>query len=305
MVFTYSETCIDQPPKNSAITVGINDKHNPLFSLDTYKTMTYKQVGNVYLNIISDYDSFKTKSCDVNDEVAVRAMLGQDPVVKQFLKNHPSASFQHYKTYNDPGNSHTFSELQHDGLRLKVIISKHDDNDGNCHRIGGYFVEYDLPNSGTSFSTKTTQHDAERWNDAISAVNDLTNPLKQMKMGIPIYAIKCKEGLYPIPKVDRITPACVTDEANSKLLSRGWTPLRIGMPAEKNVLVSYDAKMVFPYKVTKEFDPRSPYFSMVYWVNNDIVPHTIVAKDGSWKKLAKLTKPYLSLSVQVLLCHIF
>ena len=225
---------------------------------------------------------FGEDSCDINDEKEVRNKLDQDPVVQQFLELHPSASFQHYMAYDEPGNPNTFSEFQHDGLRLRIIVSEHDEQ-GNCYRVGGYSVEYDLPRSGTGSSTKITQHDAEQWRDAVSAVKDLTNPRKQMKMGVPIYAIKCKEGLYPIPRVDRITPACVTDEANSKLLLRGWTPLRIGMPAETNVLISYDVKMVFPYKVTKELDPRSPYFSMVYWVNNDIASHRIIASDDTWK----------------------
>ena len=64
-------------PKNSVITVGINDKHNPLFTLDTYKTIIYKQVGNIYLNIVSDHDSFRTELCDVNNEVAVKAHTGK------------------------------------------------------------------------------------------------------------------------------------------------------------------------------------------------------------------------------------
>ena len=225
---------------------------------------------------------FGEDSCDINNETEVRNKLDQDPVVRQFLELHPSALFQHYKTHDEPGTQHAFSEFQHDGLRLRVTVSEHDDQ-GNCYRIDGYSVEYDFPESGAGSSTKITQYDTEQWRDAVSAVKDLTNPRKQMKMGVPIYAIKCKEGLYPIPKVDRITPACVTDEVNSKLLLRGWTPLRIGMPAETNVLISYDAKMVFPYKVTKEFDPRFPYFSIVYWVNNDIVSHKIIAIDGSWK----------------------
>lgn len=239
----------------------------------------------VFFFILSGFlvvPAFAQDSCDINDDAEIRKKLDQDPVVKRFLERHPSAIFTHHKTFDEPGNPYTFSEFSSDGLHLKVLVSEHDDN-GNCHYIRGYFTEYDFPNAGIGYSTKTDHFDAVQWKDAIIAVNGLTNPHKQMKMGIPIYEIKCKEGLYPIPKVDRITPACVTDDANSKLIMRGWTPLRIGMPAETNIMISYNATMLHPFKATKDLDPRSPYFSRVYWVNNDIISHTIVAKDGSWK----------------------
>lgn len=110
----------------------------------------------------------------------------------------------------------------------------------------------------------------------------IPNPHQQMKMGIPLYEIKCKEGFYPTFKIDRVTPACVTDKTLDKLLIRGWSPLRLGMPAETNILITYDAIQVYPHNVTLNLDPRSPDLNMVFWVNNDIVPHTIVAEDGSW-----------------------
>lgn len=110
----------------------------------------------------------------------------------------------------------------------------------------------------------------------------IPTPRQQMKMGIPLYEIKCKEGFYPTFKIDRVTPACVTERTLDKLLLRGWSPLRLGMPAETNILITYDAIQVYPHNVTLKLDPRSPDFNMVFWVNNDIVPHTIMSQDGSW-----------------------
>lgn len=110
----------------------------------------------------------------------------------------------------------------------------------------------------------------------------IPRPRYQMKMGIPLEEIKCKEGFYSTFKIDRVTPACVTEKTLDELMLRGWAPLRIGMPAETNILITYGAIQVYPHNVTKKLDPRSPYFNDVFWVNNDIVPHTVIAEDGTW-----------------------
>ncbi len=107
-------------------------------------------------------------------------------------------------------------------------------------------------------------------------------PRQQMKMGIPLYEIKCKEGFYPTFKIDRVTPACVTEITLDKLLIRGWSPLRLGMPAETNILISYGAIQIFPHTVTQKLDLNLPHYNTIFWVNNDIIPHTILAKDGTW-----------------------
>lgn len=120
--------------------------------------------------------------------------------------------------------------------------------------------------------------------DKIGRENPKTipTPRQQMKMGVPLYEIKCKEGFYPTFKIDRVTPACVTEVTLDKLLIRGWSPLRLGMPAETNILITYDAIQIFPYNVTQKLDLNSPYYNTIFWVNNDIIPHTILAKDGTW-----------------------
>lgn len=120
--------------------------------------------------------------------------------------------------------------------------------------------------------------------DKIGMENSKTipTPRQQMKMGIPLYEIKCKEGFYPTFKIDRVTPACVTETTLDKLLIRGWSPLRLGMPAETNILITYGAIQIFPYNVTQKLDLNSPHYNTIFWVNNDIIPHTILAKDGTW-----------------------
>ena len=171
-------------PKNSVITVGINDKQNPLFSLDIYKTMIYKQVGNVYLNIVSDHDSFRTELCDVNDEVAVRAILEKDSVVKQFLQRYPSATFEHFKTGDEPGNPRTYSEFHHGIFLLRVFVSTYDPH-GVCYHVYGYSIEYDVPNSLIRADLpKSIFSESNDVHKAVQAVKTLTSPLQQYNMGI-------------------------------------------------------------------------------------------------------------------------
>lgn len=212
----------------------------------------------------------------------VKKILGEDPVITPFLQNNSSATNQTYQTVDESGNPYTRSEFYHNGLSLSVAIYE-TKNQKNCFAVKSYDVSYDIPTQGLGIGlTSTTHFESDQLRKAILAVKDLTNPHKQMKKGIPLYEIKCKEGLNPIVRRDKVKPACVTDNTWNELLMRGWTPLRLGMPAETNILITYNATMAYPQKITKEYDPRSPFFNMVFWVNNDIVPHTVMAQDGSW-----------------------
>lgn len=224
-----------------------------------------------------DYEEF---GCNVNKESDLKKNLQTNPAVKQFLTYHPSSTVQVHPTSDNLGNSFTQVEYHQNGLGLSVAIFENDSE--NCF-VQNYYVSYDYPSSGLGIGlSKSQSFESDQTKQAISAIKDLTNPRVQMKNGIPLFEIKCKEGLVPIVKIDRVTPACVTDSSWGKLLMRGWTPLRIGMPAETNILITYNATMVYPQKVTIEYDPQSPDFNMVFFVNNDIVPHTINAIDDSW-----------------------
>ena len=213
-----------------------------------------------------------------NDKTEVKTILEKNPVVIQFLKSQPSSSNDIYQTTDEFGNLVTKSEYHHERLGLVVSLEK----ENNGFFVKSYDVSYEIPTLGIGVSLTSSQYfESDQVQQAILAVKDLTNPHKQMKKGIPLFQIQCKEGLYSIVKRDRVTPACVTAETEGELLRRGWTPLRIGMPAETNILITYNATMVYPQKVTKEFTLDLP-FNMIFWVNNDIVPHTVVANDGSW-----------------------
>ena len=228
-------------------------------------------------------DGICVLACDVDDSQKIRQVLDDDPVVREFLNLHPSAVFEHSPTYDEPGNPWVHSAFRQNGLSLGVITSMYDDN-GDCFLIQNYSAGYEFPPSGIGIGLERSQtFESDQIPQAIHAVKSLTNPIKQMKMGIPVTEIKCKEGLVPIVKIDRIHPACVTDSAWSELLMRGWTPLRIGMPAETNILITYDASSVFPMRHAQDFNSDFWHDNMIYWVNTDVVSHTVVAKDDSWQ----------------------
>ena len=55
-------------------------------------------------------------------------------------------------------------------------------------------------------------------------------PLKQIKFGVPVQDIQCKDGLFLIHQRDTLKPACVTDNGVSSLVwnpDYGWAKIRI------------------------------------------------------------------------------
>ena len=231
-------------PKNSIITVGIDDRKNPLFTLEVYKTMLYKQVGNVFLNIVADHTP-KVNPCDINDKVKVRNILGDDSVVQAFLERHPSAEFVHNPTYDEPGNPWITSQFLHDGISLGMIISTYKEN-GDCYWIRNYSISYDTSFTGMNVGLTSSQtFDSDQKDNAIRAVKDMTNPLKQIKNGIALFDVVCPENKITAYKNDNMNVACVTEETYSELIDRGWALLRFTMPDENpsNVLCNrYDGK---------------------------------------------------------------
>ena len=55
----------------------------------------------------------------------------------------------------------------------------------------------------------------------------LSPPLKQIKSGIALSDVKCKEGKHPAYKYDRMLVACVTSSTYGDLIERGWAVLRL------------------------------------------------------------------------------
>ncbi|MDH3203219.1 MAG: hypothetical protein OEL81_00900 [Nitrosopumilus sp.] len=248
-----------------------------------YFTIFLILIGFAFISpfILSPSEAVSTGiQCDVNNDSKLKE-IEKNPAIHLFLEFHPSSLVETHQTSDKSGNPTMQIEYRHNGLGLVVEIFKNE-NSENCF-VGSYNVSYDYPPSGLGVSLSKSNHfESDQIQQTVSAIKDLTNPRKQMKEGIPLYEIKCKEGLNPIFKRDRVHPACVTDSSGNELLMRGWTPLRMGMPAETNILITYNATMVYPQKVTKEYDPRSPYFNLIFFVNNDIVPHTVNAIDDSW-----------------------
>jgi len=60
-------------------------------------------------------------------------------------------------------------------------------------------------------------------------------PLKQVKAGIALVDVQCNEGKHVVYKYDRMRAACLTDEAETQLLKRGWAALRLGLPATDDI----------------------------------------------------------------------
>ena len=215
-------TSLHVNPKNSVITVGIDDRKNPLFTLDTYKTMLYKQVGNVFFNIVADHTP-KTSPCDVNDKVKVRNALDADPVVTQFLKYYPNATFEHFKTYDEPGNPRTYSEFREGLFLLRVLVLTYDQN-GDCYPVYSYSISYDDPISEPRKGLLANHYaKSDGIQEAIDAVKKLSNPIRQYEYGISNQDISCKDGLVVLVNEHRQIPSCVTKETSLKLLERGWS----------------------------------------------------------------------------------
>ncbi|MCA9827851.1 MAG: hypothetical protein KC444_05600, partial [Nitrosopumilus sp.] len=227
--------------------------------------------------------SFAEKSeCNINDEQSVRAVLSEDMVIQKFLERHPSAEFVHNPMHDEPGNPWATSEFSQNGISLVIIISAYDES-GGCYGIQGYSVSYDMPPTGVGVILSRTQtFESDQKNEAVQAIISTTNPPEQIKNGVPITEIKCREGLVPTFKRDRVTPACVTETTWNELILRGWSPLRLGMPAETNILITYDAQSVYPMRLVQDFNSEFLMANMIYWVNNDVISHSIIAEDDSW-----------------------
>ena len=163
-------------------------------------------------------------TCDVNNASEVRNALNEDPVVKQFLRLYPSATFDHIKTGDEPGNPRTFSEFRHDWFLLRVLVLTHDKH-GVCYPVYGYTVSHDDPDSETEkMLFENTYTKSEVLDNVITAVKKLSNPSNQLKSGIPFDEIKCKTNLQKMTKHDG-SPACVKEQSVPKLMERRWADI--------------------------------------------------------------------------------
>jgi len=74
----------------------------------------------------------------------------------------------------------------------------------------------------------------------IKVIDYFPSPLKQIKNGIALIDVECKEGKHVVYKRDRMRAACVTpDTENHLILERGWGLLRLGLPASSHTDLSH------------------------------------------------------------------
>lgn len=53
----------------------------------------------------------------------------------------------------------------------------------------------------------------------------ILSPLKQLKNGVSLHDVKCKEGFTLIIKTSDNSPACVTPQTAQRLIERGWSTM--------------------------------------------------------------------------------
>jgi plastocyanin len=70
-------TSLSVNPKNSIITVGIDDRKDPYLILDVYKKMIYNKVGPVYLNIVTNYISDNATRQELHEKEIIPSPLQQ------------------------------------------------------------------------------------------------------------------------------------------------------------------------------------------------------------------------------------
>ena len=65
--------------------------------------------------------------------------------------------------------------------------------------------------------------------------NDSTvikSPLKQIKSGVALVDVQCKDGKVSAVRYDRMRVACVSLDTEGKLMMRGWATMRLAMPGD-------------------------------------------------------------------------
>ena len=103
-----------------------------------------------------------------------------------------------------PDGSYRFSFQDKDELRIPGNYSW--DITYENGRMGGEFVV--VP-------------DFDRW-----------APLKQIKSGVSLIDVKCSEGKHLVYKSNKLRAACVSEETQNELWSRGWATMRFYTEAE-------------------------------------------------------------------------
>jgi len=78
---------------------------------------------------------------------------------------------------------------------------------------------------------KPDQDPSNRWGTT-AGPHEFDSPLKQIKSGVALIDVKCSEGKVPSYKGDRMRVACVSEETQIELWTRGWATMRLISPGE-------------------------------------------------------------------------
>lgn len=93
-------------------------------------------------------------------------------------------------------------------------------NKGELRIPGNYSWEITFENGGMG-GTFVVVEDSKRW-----------SPLKQIKNGVALIDVTCSEGKVPSYKGDRMRVACVSEDTQNELWSRGWATMRLISPGD-------------------------------------------------------------------------
>lgn len=198
------------------------------------------------LDDVNEYslESFKIpKKCDANSVVLQPRLVGTDfSMLQNGIKKQDIFTANLPITFVFESDTRT---LYGQNFDVEIFVSKQEDNTFSnrvfhekisagsniCDWIGIAKSEFTL-DSGKYLLNGNISDDDSRFsfNNQFSVV--LQSPLKQIKNGIALIDVTCSEGKVPSYKGDRMRVACVSEETQNELWTRGWATMRLIMPGD-------------------------------------------------------------------------
>ena len=198
------------------------------------------------LDGVNEYsiESFKIpKKCDANSVVLQSRLIGtdfnmiQDGITKQdnFTANLPITFVFESDTrtlYGKNFDVEIFVSKQEDKtFSNRIFHEKISAGSELCNWIGIANFEFTL-DSGKYLLNGDISDDDSRFSFSTQFLVVLQSPLKQIKNGVALIDVTCSEGKVPSYKGDRMRVACVSEDTQNELWSRGWATMRLISPGE-------------------------------------------------------------------------
>ena len=162
-------------------------------------------------------------TCDLYSDIKkYEEILSQDVVLKKFLQKFPhSTSSSGGIDESRPPQSHIFYEYEDDKISASLLMRVFEGDDKEPCIVP---ITYTLTYSENSIDIEIHNSDIDTTEilEFLGPLNFYQSPLKQLKSGVPVDEIQCKDGLQKVSRHDGI-PACVTPETREELIERGWT----------------------------------------------------------------------------------